>query len=327
MSLIQRCLSPVGSKKTILVFDGGGVRGRFALELCCTIAREQPVPLSQLFSMVVGVSAGAMIATLVACGILDDVKQNPDACSAFYKMLPQMFGKPHPAGPLLMPKYNGKGKREALHKILGDKRLKDVKTPLVILCCTLDGEPIEFRSWDPAHGDLLLADLNDASSAAPGFFPPVELREDAWFTDGGVRANKPLISALLATIDLFDQDACNIHMLSIGTFFAPTQSFLRPQAQLMGLLMWLKERRLIDALLGMQDRTSERLMNKMFGKRFLRLECQCDDIRMDDHSEQRQLRLRNAAAMVWQQRKQEILEFVVPAASSSSSSTIITDVK
>ncbi len=246
MSFIRQCINVNGPKKIVVVFDGGGVRGRFALELCCNLAHSQDVPLSHLFSMVVGVSAGAMVATIVALGWLDDIATSKIACGKFYNYLPEMFQHPNRSGPLLAPKYDGTGKLRALQKLLGEHTFADVKTPLVILCSDLNGAPVPLCSWDPKLHDTKLADALNASSAAPVFFPPV-LLNDQWLCDGGVRANKPLILALLYAIDFFDQG--NLWWLSIGTSFASTHRFSALKAAIMGIIAWLQHG-LIEVLLG-----------------------------------------------------------------------------
>jgi len=309
MSLIRQCVNVKGPKKTVIVFDGGGVRGRFALELCCQLAHSQPIPLSKLFSMVVGVSAGAMIGTIVALGWLDDMQKTSRACDQFYTYLPEMFFNPRV--PLLHPKYDGVGKTAALYKILGDRTFADIITPLVIVCCDLDGAPIVFRSWEQSVQNIRLVDALDASSAAPVFFPPVFVN-DQWLCDGGIRANKPLIVALLIAIDFFDQG--NICWLSIGTSMTHFNSllpFTSLQAAAMGVVSWLK-RGLISILLGAGDDTPEKLMRSLFADRFLRIECQCETIKLDDVDYQHQLKLNKAAKLVWEQQSSAILLFVQP---------------
>lgn len=306
MSLIRQCLSTQGPKKTILVLDGGGARGGFALEVLCHIARSQPVPLSQLFSMIVGVSAGSFVGSIVALGLLDDVTTLENTCASFYSQLPQMFS--NPADFLFSPKFNGVGKKNTLQKVLGNKTLQDVKTPLVVLCSTMDGAPVMFRSWEDKSKMNLLADILDASSAVPVFFPPVFLN-DMWLIDGGVCANKPLIQALLTAIKFFDQN--NMYFLNIGTVYTSTRKFSFKKAMKMGLIGWMLNG-LFDVLLGVQDHTSEELMTELFAERFLRLDCACADIRLDDISKEHKSRLMKMAEMVWSRHKQQVLMFVKP---------------
>ncbi len=51
-------------------------------------------------------------------------------------------------------------------------------------------------------------------------------------------------------------------------------------------------------------------MRALFGQRFIRLECQCDDIKLDNYSSENQMRLANAAGQVWKQEGERILLFV-----------------
>jgi patatin-like phospholipase/acyl hydrolase len=306
MSLIRQCLTTTGPKKVVCVLDGGGVRSIFSLELLQLLSVEEKKPLSGMFQMLVGVSAGAMIATLIALGLLDDpMTMNANAAS-FCQDLPTMFSDKTRFGPLSTSKYKGIGKREVLKRILGNKKFSDVKTPLVILCCTVQGKPVIFKSWDPAHKDVLLCDVLDATSAAHTYFPPV-LVGDEWMADGGIVSNKPLIVALLTSVDFFDR--ANIFFLSLGTMFVHKRQFDKNKVYKMGVLGWLSQG-LVEILLGSEDTTSEILLQSMFGERFMRISCTCQDIRLDDHSLESQAKLKATASAMFQATRDKLHDFV-----------------
>ena len=309
MAQIRKCINVDGPKKNVVVFDGGGVRGRFGLEVCRLLAENQPVPLSQLFSMAAGVSAGAIIATIVALGLLDDSKTANTTCVNFYTYMPHMFHKQNKTGPWLAPRYDGTGKTLALRNVLGTKTFADVLTPLVICCCQPNGKPRNFCSWDPQVRDVLLADVLDASSAAPIFFPPVQV-QGTWLVDGGVSANKPLMPALLNSIEFFDR--AHIRFLSIGstaTDSGPELTFAK--AGLMGVFAWIGHG-LLGVLLGTQDNTHDKVIQALFMDRFMRVECECDDIRIDDYSQASCVRFDKAARLVWEKQSEQILFFLKP---------------
>lgn len=311
--LIQQCINNSSRndiKRTILILDGGGVRGLFSFEILRLMARSQPEPLSHLIHMIVGVSAGAIVGTMLALGILDDSKNNDDIMSDFDKNLSLMFSnRGEFRFPLLQPRYSGAGKKQVLQKLFGEKKLGETKVPLVILCSKVDGgECVAFKSWDANTKNLLLCDIVDASCAAHTYFPPVEVNNE-WLADGGIFANKPLIEALLITMNYFDRG--NFHFLSIGTLYAKTKKFKAQSVTKMGVLGWLAQG-LINILLGVHDSTTEKLMVGLFGDKFLRLECLCDDITLDDVSERDHTRLYNAATVVWKQRGETVLNFIKP---------------
>ena len=84
------------------------------------------------------------------------------------------------------------------------------------------------------------------------------------------------------------------------------------KAALMGILGWLQQGWLIKILLGGNDNTSEKLMRSLFAERFLRIECECEDIKLDDYMANVQVRLDAAAKQVWADHSESILLFVKP---------------
>ena len=292
--------------KNVIVLDGGGVRGLFALEIFRRISHAQSKPLSTLVHMVVGVSAGALVGTIIALGLLDDEKSSDNECESLCKLMPRFFGQEQRAGQWFRPKYDGVGKTKVLQSVIGARTFRDVKIPLVIICCKCNGAPVPFCSWDPKHADIPLALLLDASSAAPTFFPPVRVT-GIWFTDGGVRANKPLINALLIAMEFFEKG--DLHFLSIGTLSTHEGNVPDSSVPLMGIIGWLKYG-IVDMIMGVQDDTPERIMRAFFDKRFLRLECACDNVRLDEASAERHTLLKNAASATWSMNHEQILNFM-----------------
>jgi predicted acylesterase/phospholipase RssA len=307
MASIRKCLNVEGPKVNVVVFDGGGVRGRFGLELCVQLAQAQEVPLSKVFGMAVGVSAGAMIATILALGLLDESKDAQVVCQKFYEFMPLMFNKRNGSYPFFATKYDGSGKRSSLRSVLGTRTFADVKTPLVICCSTPTGKPVYFRSWDEHTRDVLLVDALDASSAVPTIFPPVQIGEN-WYVDGGVCSNRPLIAALNQVVEFFDQ--VNVRFVSVGsTGTSPVPKFDVKKSQMMGVIGWVLHG-LADVLLGIEDDTPEQLMRNLFADKFLRIDCRCDDIKLDDYTQESCKRLDHAAKHIWNLHREKILTFV-----------------
>lgn len=165
------------------------------------------------FSLICGVSAGAIVGALVATDriqsmCIDRVKDTIVNLFATNDKSTQF-------GTILKGSiYTGKSKRMALEELFGDTLLGDVSTPLMILANSETDGPTLFSSLNPDHVDLSLASLLDATTAAPIVFPPVEIN-GIEYTDGATVSNNPLSVTYLSCI-LHGWDFEQLGCLSIG---------------------------------------------------------------------------------------------------------------
>ena len=285
-------------RKTVCVLDGGGMKAYFQLSILRIIKQEAQSPLS--FDLVVGVSAGAIVGAIVALDMLQDEKMD---AQHFQELTRRLFHKKNAPSLLTNPKYDGVAKRDALLAFFGDRRFGDVHVPLCVVCATMDGGVLNLCSWKPEHENLLLADVLNATSAAPLYFPPVCLN-GIWLTDGGIRANKPLIQGVLYAWELFGKSV-DLYMLSIGTYFLSKSRFDSRRATNMGLLAWVKQG-IINVLMGTQDVTQEQFCTQLLDDQFLRLVCMCDDVSLDDHGPKVQNLLTQAAQNTFRNNRSKI---------------------
>jgi hypothetical protein len=182
--------------KRILAFDGGGVRGTIIvaflerIELILDKAAGHEVRLADYFDLIGGTSTGAIIAGALALGHrVSQIKE-------FYEQRAQLaFKKLKWHIPYLKPKFDARGLRGEIERIVGDCMLGDEKRLLTGLCIVtkrLDtGSPWILTNsprapyWetppvDPATGKsayignryFRLSNLVRASTAAPHFFDP-----------------------------------------------------------------------------------------------------------------------------------------------------------
>src|SRR5438067_1650980 len=80
-------------------------------------------------------------------------------------------------------------------------------------------------------------DLIAATAAAPTYYSAYRMPgNDAFFIDGGVWANCPVLVAVTEAIAFLDQAAADIDVLSIGTTSYPFQ--ITKQARVGGLMAW-----------------------------------------------------------------------------------------
>lgn len=233
--------------KRILALDGGGIRGVFTLQILAEIEAvfrgEQNNPglvLRDVFDMIAGTSTGAIIAAFIAWGLpvaeierfyIDyspvmfavgrwherwKFKYKPEAIANFFK---ERFVDPETGKPAL----------------LGTSRLRDKLLLIVMRNGSTGGSwPITNNPKalynDPARADCNLQfplwQLLRASTAAPTFFPPEEIkigRDTHMFMDGGMTPynNPALIATLMATLPCYNvawpASREDLHVMSVGT--------------------------------------------------------------------------------------------------------------
>ncbi len=116
----------------------------------------------------------------------------------------------------------------------------------------------------------MLAHVAAATSAAPTYFPPAEIGDEL-FADGGLFANSPDIIALHEAEHFFRVPIEDVRMLSIGTATAQF-SFSHASARRLGVLNWVRGRRLAQTILCSQQLAASDLVGHRLGERYLRID-------------------------------------------------------
>ena len=233
----------------ILALDGGGIRGVFTLQILARIEElfreEQKNPdlvLGDVFDLVAGTSTGAIIAAFLSRGLpVREVEK------LYIKHSPEMFAKGSWA-----QQWKSKYKPEAITRffreqfteadgvtpaLLGTKRLK--KFLLVVMRNGSTGSPwpvcnnpraiYNDRAHQECNLDIPLWQLLRASTAAPTYFPPEEIKlagKMRLFMDGGITPynNPALIAVLMATLPRYricwPAKRELLHVISVGTGLA-----------------------------------------------------------------------------------------------------------
>jgi patatin-like phospholipase len=173
--------------KRILALDGGGVRGaitvafleRIEALLCEYHGRR--IRLGDYFHLVGGTSTGSIIAGALALGFsAAQVKQ------LYTELAPLAFVRSRWSMPVLRPKFDVRGLRREIERIVGDLELQSDKliTGLCVVTKRIDtGSPWILANnpmapyWEDGEGhdgnkSYRLANLVRASTAAPHFFDP-----------------------------------------------------------------------------------------------------------------------------------------------------------
>ncbi|GMY12693.1 patatin-like protein 2 [Fagus crenata] len=214
-----------GNLITILSIDGGGIRGLIPGTILCFLESElqkldgEDARIADYFDVIAGTSTGGLVTAMLSS---PNEKNRPLFAAKdikdFYlnhspKIFPQnRFPLFHQAtkiiGALLGPKYNGKYLHSLVKEKLGNTRLHQTLTNVVIPTFDIKQlQPTIFSSFKVKKNpnlDALLSDVCIATSAAPTYLPahyfqtkdPKGKVREFNLIDGGIAANNPALVAI-----------------------------------------------------------------------------------------------------------------------------------
>ncbi|EXB86649.1 Patatin group A-3 [Morus notabilis] len=213
-----------GNVITVLSIDGGGIRGIIpGIILSCLEAELQKLDgedarLADYFDVIAGTSTGGLVTAMLTAPNEDtrprfaakDIKD-------FYlqhcpKIFPQesfpLAGAAETLKAMMGPKYDGKYLHNLLREKLGDLRLHQTLTNVVIPTFDIKRlQPTIFSSYEVKKNpslDALLSDICTGTSAAPTYLPAHRFEtsdssgqvREFHLIDGGVAANNPALVAI-----------------------------------------------------------------------------------------------------------------------------------
>lgn len=246
--------------KLILSLDGGGIRGaattQFLFRIDSELFAQHQLRLRDCVDFYAGTSTGSIIALALATTDLSmgDINElysfkNAQVIFAENRGWFEIDG-------INAPKYQASGKYETLNDNFGRATLDDVGDEKHVLAVTYGIEqrrPYILKSTKLEHRALRSADVADASSAAPTYFPTKGLKFGAiphehWLIDGGVIANNPTLCAVAEARRCWhDQPFDQLRVVSIGTGFR-TRKLNGPESQHWGALQWMTKGGIVDIL-------------------------------------------------------------------------------
>ncbi|XP_004310193.1 PREDICTED: patatin-like protein 2 [Fragaria vesca subsp. vesca] len=214
-----------GNLITVLSIDGGGIRGIIPGTILAFLESElqmldgENARLADYFDVISGTSTGGLVTAMLTAPnennrplfAAKDIKD-------FYlthspKIFPQKSGWLFPRARKIIkalagPKYDGKYLHGLVREKLGDKKLNQTLTNVVIPAFDIKNlQPAIFSSFEVKNKptfDALLSDICIATSAAPTYLPAHffktnglkgEVRE-FHLIDGGLAANNPTLVAI-----------------------------------------------------------------------------------------------------------------------------------
>uniref|UniRef100_A0ACD5XM22 Uncharacterized protein n=1 Tax=Avena sativa TaxID=4498 RepID=A0ACD5XM22_AVESA len=278
-SVVGHPVSP-GQRVTVLAIDGGGIRGLIPGTILAFLeAKLQELDgpdarLADYFDCIAGTSTGGLItAMLTAPGKHRRPLFAAKDINRFYlDNGPYIFPQTRSAltaviASLRRPRYSGKYLRGKIRDMLGETRMCDTLTDVVIP--TFDVkllQPIIFSTYDARSMPLknaLLADVCISTSAAPTYLPAYyfQTEDDNGKTreynliDGGVAANNPtMVTMTQITKKMICKDKEELYpvkpsdcgkflVLSIGTGSTSDQGlYTAQQCSRWGIIRWLRNK-------------------------------------------------------------------------------------
>jgi patatin-like phospholipase/acyl hydrolase len=236
----------------ILSIDGGGIRGIIPALVLAEIEDRTGRPVSDLFDLVAGTSTGGLIAlALTAPGEAGRPRWSALQLAGLYEDRGQdiftvsLFQRIRSAGGLLDERYPSAGVEAALRDYLGDARLKEALTDVLVTAYeTKDRFPFFFRSARArarADYDFPMREAGRATSAAPIYFEAARVVDSTGraysLVDGGVFANNP---AMCAYVDVIDSEPdADVVLLSLGTGEL-TREYPYEEVRDWGLIEWAR---------------------------------------------------------------------------------------
>lgn len=219
---------PQGGSRRILCIDGGGILGTFPAAFLAELETRLDRPIGAYFDLIAGTSTGGILAIGLAMG-----HSASELLHLYEKRGPDIFGAGN--GPVMniacrylrglqwavRRKYHPRRLRSALTDVLGEKRIGDAKTRLIVPAWNPVAQSVYI--YKTAHHARLRTDYKAsavdaalATSAAPTYFPQHITPQGTGLLDGGVWANNPTAIAVVEAVSLLRWPGDSLHVLSLG---------------------------------------------------------------------------------------------------------------
>ena len=217
----------------ILSLDGGGIRGVFPAAFLARLEEHLEHPIGRYFDLIAGTSTGGIIAIGLGLGL-----PASDILKLYTEQGPAIFDQQHGAienwarqklrgmAHLFVSKYSSEPLRVALEGVLGQRKLGESHTRLVIPAW----HPVLERVYiyKTAHHLRLESDYKQpaidaamATAAAPTFLKPHMTESAVELVDGGVWCSNPIGVAAIEAIGMLGWPGQRLKILSIGTINEP----------------------------------------------------------------------------------------------------------
>ncbi len=271
---------PANAPIKVLSIDGGGIRGIIPAVVLAAIEQRMERPACEIFDLIAGTSTGGIIALGVTAPTegTQQPRWSAEQLAGMYESEgPKIFHRSlmrtiETVDGLLVEKYSASGLEKALEYYMGDAKLSQALTDVLIPSYDIHAHaPFFFKSFTPrarpsagagasaagdsphaaaSHTVALLPDypmtlVARATSAAPTYFEPEDVRSPAQpdagptgdyvLVDGGTFANNPAMCAYAEATR--NNPGAEVLIVSLGTGRL-TESISFEQAKHWGLIQW-----------------------------------------------------------------------------------------
>jgi predicted acylesterase/phospholipase RssA len=311
----------------VLSIDGGGIRGLIPAVVLTAIEERCGRAIADMFDLVAGTSTGGILALALTCpGEGGRPRFSARELIRLYEEDgPKIFHRSPvrsvlTLGGFLDKRYSNTALKESLYGHLGDTRLSEALTPVVVTAYEIRRrDAFFFRSaratgeqpapQRPEAYDFPMAGVALATSAAPTYFEPVELESAAGesfaLIDGGVFATNP---GMCAYADLRRTGPVgDVVFVSLGTGTQTAAHGIDPRrARHWGQLGWVRP--VIDVIFDGVSDAVEFELEQLLGERYIRFQADLTKASeaLDDASPGNLRRLREQGDELVAQKSAEI---------------------
>lgn len=214
--------------RRILCIDGGGILGTFPAAFLAELEQHLEQPIGSYFDLIAGTSTGGILGIGLSMGL-----QASELLDLYEKRGPEIFGQNNGAIAnfvyqnirgfrwLYRRKHDSDALRAVLTDVLGDKKIGDAKTRLIVPAWNPVAQCVYI--YKTAHHTRLKTDYKSlaldaalATSAAPTYFANHITQHDVGLLDGGIWANNPVAIAAVEAIAILGWPRESLKILSLG---------------------------------------------------------------------------------------------------------------
>lgn len=300
----------------VLSIDGGGIRGIIPALVLAEIERRTERRIADLFELIAGTSTGGLLALALARpgGDGGPMHTAEKLVGLYDEAGPKIFSRSlwqrvRSAEGLIDEKYDDDEFNAALERYLGDARLSDALTDVLVTAYET-GERFPFffksaRSDQPSY-DFPMQVAARATSAAPTYFEAARARSDREYSlvDGGVFAVNPAMCAYAEVRR--DHPKAEVLLLSLGTGEL-TRSLPYEKIKDWGVVEWARP--VLDVVFdGVSDVTDYQLRQVLEEGKYWRLQTELEGPKdaLDDASERNRRALHARGRKLISDRSEQI---------------------